>query len=34
MPVYNERRTLPQVLESIRAVPIPKEILTSPGWTA
>ena len=27
MPVYNERRTLPQVLESIRAVPIPKEIV-------
>ena len=27
MAVYNERRTLPQVLESIRAVPIPKEIV-------
>lgn len=27
IPVYNERRTLPQVLDAVRAVPIPKEIL-------
>ena len=27
VPVYNEQATLPQILESVRAVPIPKEIV-------